>query len=113
MVENPSQLQSVANLLSGPVEKYDNSLTHKITVSLVYPLTNQISLLHVLLLLLLLLLLFVIVSVHYGEHVHRTSSPCAYSYKDLMVWLATGQSMDVISVGGVCVLPLFLFPLTR
>jgi len=33
-VESPTQLQSIANLLSGPVEKYKVSLTNKITVCL-------------------------------------------------------------------------------
>jgi len=34
VVESPTQLQSIANLLSGPVEKYKVSLTNKITVCL-------------------------------------------------------------------------------
>ena len=35
VVECPAQLQSIANLLSGPAGKYGTSLTHKITVGLV------------------------------------------------------------------------------
>ena len=46
VVESPAQLQSIANLLSGPAEKYDTSLTNKITVSL-HALEAIITVLHV------------------------------------------------------------------